>query len=110
MNVNLDHANTLVAQMAFRATGLLIALLVATGYMLTLVAFFPGYMTTDSAFVYGFMQEWKFGDWQSPLMSMLWWVIDPIAPGSGSMFLLIATLYWLGFGLVALTVARRSIW
>src|SRR5262249_11275866 len=59
-------------------------------------------------YVYQFMQEWHFGDWQSPLMSMLWWVIDPIAPGPGSMFLLIATLYWLGFGLVALAVARRS--
>ena len=37
-------------------------------------------------------------------------VIDPIAPGSGSMFLLIATLYWLGFALVAVAVANRSAW
>ena len=36
-------------------------------------------------------------------------LIDPLAPGAASMFLLIAALYWLGFGLFALTVARRSV-
>jgi hypothetical protein len=41
-------------------------------------------------------------------MTVLWGVIDPIAPGSASMFLLMATSYWLGFGLLALVVARRS--
>ncbi len=43
-------------------------------------------------------------------MGVLWWLIDPLAPGSWSMFLFIATLYWLGFGLLALTVARRTPW
>src|SRR6202008_4056988 len=40
--------------------------------------------------------------------SMLWWVIDPISPGPGSMFLLFATSYWLAFAAIALPVARRS--
>src|SRR5262249_25347434 len=40
----------------------------------------------------------------------LWWAIDPISPGSGSMFLLVAFLYWLGFALVAVAVVRRSVW
>ena len=42
-------------------------------------------------------------------MTVLWWLIDPIAPGAGSMFLFIAALYWLGFGLPAIAVARRSL-
>jgi hypothetical protein len=41
-------------------------------------------------------------------MSMLWWVIDPIAPGPGSMFLLVALCYWLGFAMVGIALARRS--
>ena len=112
MNVNSDRPFAPALQTASppRAAKLIVAGLCLAGYISTLLALFPGYMTTDSAFVYGFMQEWKFGDWQSPLMSMLWWVIDPIAPGSGSMFLLIATLYWLGFALIAVAVARRSAW
>jgi hypothetical protein len=48
------------------------------------------------------------GDWQSPVMAVLWRLIDPISPGPGSMFLLIAALYWLGVGLIASAAARRS--
>src|SRR5258708_7254187 len=44
----------------------------------------------------------------SRVRTVLWGVIDPIAPGPGSMFLLIATSYWLGFGLLAFALARRS--
>ena len=84
--------------------------LAAAGYALTLHVFYPGYMTNDAGFVYRFMNEWSFGDWQSPLMSMIWWVVDPIAPGTGSMFLLTASLYWIAFGLLALTLARGSPW
>jgi len=87
---------------------LLIMAMIAAGYALTVAAFYPGYMTNDATYVYQFMREWRFGDWQSPLMSMLWWVVDPIAPGPGSMFLLVTTLYWLGFAVIALTVARIS--
>jgi hypothetical protein len=85
-----------------------IAALVAAGFTITLLAFFPGYMPNDATYVYAYGQDWSFGDWQSPLMSIVWRLIDPVAPGPGSMFLLIAALYWLGFGLLALTVARRS--
>jgi hypothetical protein len=88
---------------------LLIVALVAGGFAITMLAFYPGYMTNDATFVYGFSKEWRFGDWQSPLMSIVWRVIDPLAPGPASMFLLIAALYWLGFGLLALTMARRSV-
>jgi hypothetical protein len=50
------------------------------------------------------------GDWQSPAMIVLWSLIDPIAPGPASVLLLTVTLYWLAFGLLALTIARRSPW
>ena len=85
-----------------------VAALIAAGYGLTLAVFYPGIMTYDAKFVYEDIAKGVLGDWQSPVMTVLWGVIDPIAPGSGSMFLLIATSYWLGFGLLAFAVARRS--
>jgi hypothetical protein len=88
---------------------LLVVALVVSGFAITILAFYPGYMTNDAGFVYGYSREWRFGDWQSPLMSIVWRLIDPLAPGSASMFLLIAFLYWLGFGLLSLTVARHSL-
>jgi hypothetical protein len=87
---------------------LALAALIAAGYGLTLRIFYPGILTYDAKFVYEDIAKGVLGDWQSPVMTVLWGVIDPVAPGAGSMFLLIATSYWLGFGLLAFALARRS--
>ena len=91
-----------------RRLDLAVAALIAAGYGLTLAIFYPGIMTFDAKFVHEDIAKGVFGDWQSPVMTVLWGVIDPMAPGPGSMFLLIATSYWLGFGLLAFALARRS--
>jgi hypothetical protein len=84
------------------------SLLALLGFIATVLALYPGYLTNDATFIYAYVHDWHLGDWQSPLETMLWWLIDPIAPGSGSMFLLTAAFYWTGFGLTALAVAKRS--
>jgi hypothetical protein len=86
-----------------------IAALLAAGFALSIAVFYPGYMNIDAEWVYKAISGER-GDWQSPVMSVLWGLIDPIAPGSLSMFLLMAVLYWSGFGLVAFTVARHAGW
>src|SRR5258708_38535499 len=67
-------------------------------------------MTYHAWYVHSGIGTGQAGDWQSPLMTALWAVIDPIAPGAGSMFLLIATLYWLAFAALGLGLARKSAW
>ena len=84
------------------------ATLLAVGFGLTLLIFYPGVMTYDAKFVYEDIAKGKFGDWQSPVMVWLWGLIDPIAPGAASMFLLIAATYWLGFGILSLVLASRG--
>lgn len=91
-----------------RLLSMAVGALIASGYGVTLAMFYPGIMTYDAKFVYEDIAKSELGDWQSPVMTVLWAAIDPIAPGAGSMFLLIATSYWFGFGLLALAVARRS--
>ncbi len=88
----------------------LIIAVTAAGFGLTLHVFYPGVMTYDARYVYEDIAKGFYGDWQSPAMTALWSLIDPIAPGPGSMFLLMATLYWLAFGILALAIARRSPW
>ena len=85
-----------------------VAILLAAGFGLTLLIFYPGVMTYDAKFVYEDIAKGTMGDWQSPVMVWLWGLIDPIAPGAGSMFLLIATTYWLGFGVLSLALASRG--
>src|SRR5215472_9600726 len=96
-------------QAASRSSLLAVAILTAVGFGLTLLVFYPGVMTYDAKFVYEDIAKQTLGDWQSPAMTVLWGLIDSIAPGSASMFLLIASFYWLGFGLLAFTLARRSV-
>src|SRR5436309_16134331 len=86
----------------------LILALAAAGFALTVFLFFPGYLTNDATFVHQYMQDWRFGDWQSRLMSMLWWVMDPFSPGPGRMFLLVAFCYWLGFALTGVGLSPWS--
>jgi len=95
-------------QPAWRRLRPAVAALIAAGYGLTLLIFYPGIMTYDAKFVYQDIGKGALGDWQSPVMTVLWSMIDPVAPGAGSMFLLIATSYWLGFGIVTLALARRG--
>jgi hypothetical protein len=85
-----------------------VAILLAAGFGLTLLIFYPGVMTYDAKFVHEDIAKGTMGDWQSPVMVWLWALIDPIAPGAGSMFLLIATSYWLGFGVLSLALASRG--
>jgi hypothetical protein len=87
---------------------LMAAGLSAAGFGLTLLIFYPGIMTYDAKFVYEDIAKHTLGDWQSPAMTVLWALIDPIAPGSASMFLLTAAAYWLAFGLLGFTLAGRS--
>jgi hypothetical protein len=87
---------------------LAIGALIATGYVLTLVIFYPGIMTYDAKYVYQDIATGARGDWQSPVMTVLWALIDPVAPGTASMFLLMATCYWLSFGLLTIALARAA--
>ena len=84
------------------------ALLALSGFAATVALFWPGLMTHDAAWVHAAAMGAPLGDWQSPVMAVLWRLIDPISPGPGSMLLLTAALYWLGIGLIATAAARRS--
>jgi hypothetical protein len=98
------------AEVRRRRAAYTLLLLLAVGFGLTVLVFYPGYITVDAGYVYADAKAWHFGDWQSPAMAVLWRIIDPIAPGSLSMFLLTAASYWLGFGLLAFIALRSSIW
>ncbi len=87
---------------------MLVAAMACVGLVVTVLVFYPGYLTEDANYIYGYVQQYYLGDWQSPIMTIVWSFIDPISPGSGSVFLLNAALYWSAFGIIALAVVRIS--
>jgi hypothetical protein len=107
----IEHPEAITRTSPARPSAFLLVLLaLAAGYALTVLVFYPGYSTADARYVHADAMAWRFGDWQSPAMAVLWRLVDPLAPGPPSMFLLTASLYWLAFGTLALIAARRSIW
>jgi hypothetical protein len=97
-----------VAMGTAHSATVLVCVMACAGLAFTVLVFYPGYLTRDATFVRGYVETWYLGDWQSPLMTIVWRLIDPISPGTGSIFLLMAALYWLGFATLAVAVARRS--
>ncbi len=97
------------ARLRWRRAVPVVALTLAC-FALTLRVFYPGVMTYDAWYVHSDIAAGRAGDWQSPLMTALWAVIEPLAPGSASMFLFIAALYWLAFAALGLALTRRSPW
>jgi hypothetical protein len=102
-----EQALTVATDKAYGAM-MRVCAIASAGLVFSVLVSYPGYLTADATYVYGYVQSGFLGDWQSPMMTIVWRFIDPISPGSGSMFLLIATLYWAGFAILALAVARRS--
>ena len=109
--LDLQHRRFYLLGAVFNAQDvwLVFFLLTGIGFALTLAIFYPGIMNYDARYVYLDAQRGFYGDWQSPVMTLLWKLIDPAAPGPASMFLLIAALYWLSFALLATALARRSL-
>lgn len=89
---------------------LLIAAMASAGFALTLYVFYPGVTTFDALYVYKDMRSGFFGDWQSPVMIVLWSLVDPIAPGTGSLLILTVALYWSAFAVIASKIAQQSFW
>lgn len=79
------------------------------GFALTLAVYYPGVMTFDAKYIYSDVLTGFRGDWQSPVMTELWRLVDPLAPGPASMFVTMAALYWIAFGVLGLALARTSL-
>src|SRR5260370_8639596 len=87
----------------------LLAAVILVGYGLTLRIFYPGVMTYDAKYVHADIATGFLGDWQSPVMTVLWGAIEPLTPGAASIFLLMAALYWLALPLFSFSSAPPSL-
>ncbi|MBC7932072.1 MAG: hypothetical protein H7Z38_16055 [Rubrivivax sp.] len=85
-------------------------LLCAAGFLLCVVAFYPGYMSPDSTGQLMQARAWDFTDWHPPLMAAVWGVVDRALPGPAGMLILQNAAYWGAVALFWRATYRRSVW
>ncbi len=73
--------------------------LCASGFALTLWAFYPGLMTPDSIDQWAQGRAWSFNDVHPPLMSALWGLFDRAWAGPAPMLVFHNLLFWGGAAL-----------
>jgi len=76
-------------------------LIAAIGFAVTLWAFYPGYMSQDSAAQYLQARTGNFDTQHPPLMAMIWRLTDRVIPGPGGIFVLFALMVWSGLAMLA---------
>jgi hypothetical protein len=84
-------------------------LLAAAGLAVTLVAFDPGLVTTDSLAQYEQAIAGTYTDSHPPLMAWAWSRLLPMVPGAAGMLYVHATLLWGGLMLIADGAVRRGL-
>jgi len=71
------------------------------GIAITLLVFYPGYMSWDSSYQWWQARHGSFDATHPPLMAMIWQLVDRVWPGPGGMFALQIALIWSGLALFA---------
>ena len=86
-----------------RMTTFLLALICLTGFIVSLVINYPGFMSPDSVIQILEARAGVYSDWHPPFMAFIWHFTDKIVPGPAGMLLLETALIWSGTFLIALS-------
>ncbi len=101
MSTNPKSVAAAVASSPVSVTAVTVAL-----FLTNLISQFPGVPNPDSDLQYAQAVSGHFTDWHPPIMAWLWSLLLVIKDGTGLLFAVHVFCYWLGFGLIALTLSR----
>ncbi len=79
------------------------------GIVVTYLAYAPGLVPPDAQDQLGQAQTGHFVDIHPPIMAWLWSKTNSVIPGPEGFFLLLITLYWVGFFLLIRNLLRVSV-
>src|SRR5690242_857009 len=78
------------------------------GFALTILTFYPGFMSVDSLAQFEQGLAFHFDDWHPPIMAFAWSLLDAFRPGPEPMLLMQAGLYWGGVYYLLSAIPTRS--
>ncbi|EIA8213325.1 TPA: hypothetical protein J5G23_000853 [Escherichia coli] len=77
------------------------------GLIMTLIAFYPGIVSSDAIDQYQQGSRFIFTDWHPPVMSFIWSITDKIIPGPFGMLLLECLMYWGSLLLLSVSIPAK---
>lgn len=75
----------------------------------TLLLFYPGYLSWDSAYQWWQARHASYNTVHPPLIAMIWRLCELVLPGPGGMFALQISLLWASYAAVASSL-QRPVW
>lgn len=81
------------------------------GFVISLISFFPGYMSVDSVQQYEQAISGNYDDWHPPIMAFVWRVLNYIHKGPESLFILHLFVLWVSLAIMAIRLKNyRASW
>src|SRR5689334_14317331 len=84
------------------------AVLTAFGFLISVIAFYPGIFTPDSLYQFSQAQTGEFEDWHPPIMAALWFALNRLHEGPELLFFTHLILYWVGWWTLSDALARTG--
>jgi len=88
-------------------TGFSIIAIALAGFVFVLHASYPGYLNADSAFQLEQAITWRFDDWHSPFVVVVWSMLLKLLPGPFGFVTFNNVLIWSSAAVLALAMRRR---
>lgn len=79
------------------------------GFAVTMVVYFPGYMSADPIQQLKEARAGIYSEWHPPAMAFLWRLFDNLYPGPAVMLILHALLFWSGLSMVSHEIFENRI-
>ena len=84
------------------------AALTAFGFLISVIAFYPGIFTPDSLYQFSQAQTGEFEDWHPPIMAALWFALNRLHEGPELLFFTHLILFWVGLWTLSDALARTG--
>ena len=91
-----------------RRANVVLCLVAILGAVVTVAAFYPGWMTPDSVGQYGDARADIYDNWSPVLLAWWWRQLDRLHTGPALMLVQNALFYWAAFASIAIATAQRS--
>lgn len=109
VRISAERSSTTLLQLGRHASRFLVFYVALACFTVTVLAYYPGYMSPDSVMMLDGARHGVTSNVYSPLLSYIWRMTDKVIPGPGGMLIFQNLVYWLSLGLIACSATTNRL-